>query len=66
MFRQCELRRNNTFQIVWLPEQFACRGAWLKLSDEDGWKVEKVYARSDGHGLNADGRDQRRLFGSLN
>lgn len=65
MFRQCELKRDNTVQVVWLPEQFARRGAWLKLQDEDGWHVEDVYARSAGHGLFADGRDQRGLFGSL-
>ena len=66
MYRQCELRRGTTEQIVWIPEQFAAAGRWIRINDEDGWNVTAVFSRSNGVRLFADGRSQRGLFGSLN
>ena len=64
-YRQCELRRGKTVDIVWIPEVFAKEGAWLRIHGEDGWLVRFVFGRSNGNGLFSDKRNQRQLFGSL-
>lgn len=49
-YRQCDLRRvNGSREMAWIPEQFATRGAFLKIKRdgtwENGWEVLAVYAR---------------------
>ena len=29
----------------WVPEKFAKQGKYLKLKEDDGWKVVEVYAK---------------------
>ena len=45
-YRQVTVERNEfpavTTQITWIPEHFAVVGKYLKLHDEDGWKVTQV------------------------
>ena len=38
------LQRGNRFKVAWIPAHFAVRGKYLKLLDEDGWKVLTVWA----------------------
>ena len=38
------LQRGNRFKVAWIPAHFAVRGKYLKLIDEDGWKVLTVWA----------------------
>jgi hypothetical protein len=40
--RQCQLRRGTTYKTAWIPAQFAKVGNWIRLLDEDGWRVESV------------------------
>ena len=42
--RQCLLQRKNHFQVAWIPAHFAINGKWLRLFDEDGWRVVRVGA----------------------
>lgn len=41
--KQCLLRNGVRWQVAWLPVQFAAFGKWVKLRDEDGWRVVAVY-----------------------
>lgn len=66
MFRQVELQRGHTQQVVWIPEQFAKRNKYLKIKDVDGWKVASVFGQSGTALLTNDGRDMRKDFASLN
>lgn len=40
--RQCVLRNKNRWQVAWIPSEFARKGKYLKLREEDGWCVEMV------------------------
>lgn len=40
--RQCVLKKFNRYQTAWIPAKFAVCGAYLKILDEDGWRVESV------------------------
>jgi hypothetical protein len=42
MYRQCLLFRGS-FQIAFIPEQFAKVGKYLRINDENGWKVVEVF-----------------------
>jgi hypothetical protein len=62
--KQVFLSRGSTHQVVCVPAQFAIRGAYLRILDEDGWRVDEVY--SVGASLaTSDRRNLRGLFGSL-
>lgn len=41
-YRQCTLTRGTTSEIVWIPEQFAVSGKYLKIKDDNGWQVTHV------------------------
>jgi len=41
-YRQCVLCRNTERQVAWIPEQFANQDKYLRIRDEDGWKVVEV------------------------
>lgn len=41
-FKQCELKKNGSVQVAWIPEQFAHVGNYLELKGEDGWLVTFV------------------------
>lgn len=44
--KQCRLTKKtkdgHTEQVSWIPVQFAKRGKFVKLHDEDGWEVISV------------------------
>ena len=48
---QCELMKENTRQVSWIPEKFAKLGKILKLKENgewiDGWKVISVGTARD-------------------
>lgn len=45
--RQCELKRENTTRVAWIPEKYAKQGKTIKLKINgewvDGWFVAVVY-----------------------
>lgn len=41
-YRQCEMIRHTRVQVAWIPEKFAKVGAYVKLRDEDGWRITFV------------------------
>lgn len=45
LYRQCLLvKSEKIYQLAWIPRQFAVVGKPLRLRDEDGWVVDKVYS----------------------
>jgi hypothetical protein len=44
-YRQCLLKKKNSYLTSWLPEKFAKCGKYIKLIDDDGWKVMAVWSR---------------------
>jgi hypothetical protein len=38
-YRQCVLVKRATQQVAWIPEEFAVVGKYVKLKEDDGWKV---------------------------
>lgn len=50
-YRQCKLKRGNTYQTSWIPEKFAKQNKYVKLKTNgewiDGWQVVHVGARMD-------------------
>jgi len=56
-FRQCTLTKKNTNQVAWIPENFAIKGIFLKIVDENGWQVSEVGNRQDGAVLQAHERE---------
>lgn len=65
-FKQCFLRRGNTHQVAWIPEDLAVHGRYVRIKDEDGWLVVCVWQRAAGDRLTPDGRSLRKDFASLN
>jgi len=41
-YTQCKLRRLNTEQTAWIPSQFAVVGKFLRIKNQNGWKVISV------------------------
>lgn len=37
MYRQCLLKKNNTYRVGWIPLEKAVKGKFLKILLEDGW-----------------------------
>ena len=46
---QCEMKRGRMTIVSWIPEEFAKKGDFLKLKDDDrwsnGWEVTEVYGK---------------------
>ena len=46
MFKQCKLKKENTYRVTWLPAKFAIKGLCVKLRDnkqwDDGWIIAEV------------------------
>lgn len=62
--KQVTLSRGTTRQVVQIPSEFAVRGGYLRILDQNGWRVDEVY--SVGASLvTSNGRSLRGLFGSL-
>lgn len=66
MYKQCRLVKGTTEQVAWIPMEFARKGIFVKLRDEDGWMVDWVYdLANDGEWLKPGERGYRGDFGSL-
>jgi len=46
-YTQCELVKQNVFQVAWIPTQFAVVGKIIKIKENgrwnDGWKVKHIF-----------------------
>lgn len=45
--RQCLLQLNNRHKIAWIPNKFATVGSFLRIHEENGWKVIAVWGYQD-------------------
>jgi hypothetical protein len=43
-YTQCRLRRGRTEQIAWIPSEFAKKNRFLRIKDQNGWRVIGVGA----------------------
>jgi hypothetical protein len=47
VYNQCKLQKGNTFQVSWLPKEFAVVGRYVKLKEDgkwdNGWQVNEAY-----------------------
>jgi hypothetical protein len=59
-YRQCELRKGTKRMTSWIPERFATQGKYLRLGDDDGWKVIAVHASEPEERVKARERDYKR------
>lgn len=65
-YKQCLLRRGDTQQIVWIPEELAVHGKFVCIgADDDGWLVKCVWQRALRNWLTDNLRDLRKEFASL-
>lgn len=64
-YKQCLLRRGDTQQIVWIPEELAVHGKFVRIEEEDGWMVKCVWQRANRDWLTDNLRDMRKEFASL-
>ena len=50
-YRQCTLTYQDPDypvmgeQVAWIPEEFAIIGKYIKIKDQDGWRVKTVGSR---------------------
>ena len=42
---QCKLQKGTLVQYSWIPEKFAKVGKYIKLKNDNGWKVIETYSR---------------------
>lgn len=43
-YKQCTLTKGTTSEVVFIPEVFAVLNKYLKIGEDDGWKVTTVGA----------------------
>jgi hypothetical protein len=59
--RQCKLEKKepniNIVTTSWIPEEFAILGKYLRLNDDDGWKVIFIGDRKLSQNINERSRD---------
>ena len=41
-WKQCKMTKGTLCQTAWIPSKFAVVGKYLRIKDDDGWKVEEV------------------------
>lgn len=41
-YKQCTLTKKNTKQVAYIPAKYAILGKYLRIGDDNGWKVETV------------------------
>ena len=64
-YRQCAMEKplpsgGVMSTISWIPEEFAVIGKFLKLDDDDGWRVKMVGARKGDKEVNERSRDYKK------
>lgn len=42
-YTQCKLQKNRVFQIAWIPSTFAVVNKYIKIKNDNGWKVIKIF-----------------------
>ena len=55
--RQCLLVKNKQSKVIWIPQEKAIAGKYLKLLDEDGWLVKEVYKTLSSKEANLNSQD---------
>lgn len=61
---QCELRKGNKYQVVWIPEKYSKVGKILRLENDNGWEVIKVFSKDNSKRVNErsmDYKNQRKV-----
>jgi hypothetical protein len=64
-YKQCRLRRGRTEQIAWIPSEFAKKNQFLRIKNEDGWRVIGVGTRMPESYVIRHERDYRAAFPSI-
>jgi len=59
-YRQCELEKGNKKMISWVPERFAILNKFLRIGDDDGWRVVTVHASESEDVVKSRERDYKR------
>lgn len=44
-YRQCRMSKGPASQVAFIPEPFARIGRFVRLLDDDGWRVDSVGRR---------------------
>ena len=56
-YTQCRLRRGRTEQIIWIRTEFAKKNTFVRIKDEDGWRVIGVGATKPARYVTTQTRD---------
>jgi hypothetical protein len=64
-YRQCLLIKGIAQQMAWIPEKFAEVGKYVRLHDDDGWRIEQAYMSAPEEYVMAHRDDHRTAFPSL-
>ena len=59
LYRQVELEKCSTKQVAWIPAMLAVRGKFLRIGEDNGWRVNRVYRAMDGEYVLERERDYR-------
>lgn len=57
--RQAELQRGTRHRVAWIPASLAIVGRFVRLHDEDGWKVAWVGRKMDAAWIRDRSNDHR-------
>ena len=61
---QCRMskrtEKGSLKQVAWIPEKFAIEGDYVKLKQEDGWRVDEVGGRQSDYDNNQRSRDYKK------
>lgn len=44
LYKQCLLVRSTAEQVAWIPEHLAKLGKYLRIQEQNGWRVAAVYS----------------------
>ncbi len=62
LYKQCILRKKNKMDIAWIPKPYAVENMFLRINNDNGWLVEKVYETTlEYDKLNLDSRDYTKM-----
>ncbi len=46
-YRQCLLKKKNTYMVSWIPSEYAKTGRYIKLGTDDGWQVVAAWTTKE-------------------
>lgn len=58
-YRQAVIHRGTRWRVAWIPAALAIVGKFVKIHDEDGWKVAWVGRKMDGAWVRDRSNDHR-------